>query len=178
MYQIRFRVTPSLLWEQGVLAMHRAQGWSAYLQPVGHVLLVLILAQIPLLCGLCDLDHHSFLAGLLAMYLGKLGFEYFFIRYISRMYASPNGMTLEERTLRTDDGSIEVEGSHYKTVYSWTAVQGVSEGKSTLVLWTDNGSGIVVPKSAFSSSAELNEFRRNIEAKIATQNSEATRQRE
>jgi hypothetical protein len=102
------------------------------------------------------------------MYLGKLTFDFFFIRYITKMYAAPNGMTLGERRLHADDHSIIVEGTHYKSVYSWSAIQGVSTGKRILVLWTDNGSGVIIPKSAFKFAAELDEFISKVEAKIPT----------
>ena len=169
MREISFDITPSQQWEQGVLAMHRAQGWSAYLQPIGYLALLVILGLVPGYCSFCDLDERSFYAGLAAMYLAKLAFDYFLFRYIATMYAAPNGMILGERRLRADDNSIEVEGPHYKTVYSWSAIQGMSAGKSILVLWTDKGSGLIIPKSAFKSTAEFDDFKRNVETKAATQ---------
>lgn len=169
MYQISFSITPSQLWEQSVLAMHRAQGWSAYLQPIGYGVLLAILSLIPRYCSSCDFDDSSFNAGNYAMFLGMLAFDYVFIRYIRKLYAAPNGMALEERRLRADENSIEVEGSHYKSVYSWSAIQNVSVGKSIMVLWTDNGAGKIIPKSAFKSAAEFENFRQFVEAKVATQ---------
>jgi hypothetical protein len=46
MHEISFSITPSQQWEQGVLAMHRAQRWSAYLQPVGYAVLLAALALV------------------------------------------------------------------------------------------------------------------------------------
>lgn len=77
------------------------------------------------------------------------------------------GSYLGHRTFALEDAGIRIVGAHGEMLTRWSAITDVSETPQTLLLWTDPGAAIMVPKDAFADDAARAEFRRMVEAQLA-----------
>lgn len=76
------------------------------------------------------------------------------------------GSYLGPRTFTLDADGLRIEGAHGMTLTRWPVIVEVSETAQTLLLWTDPGAAIMVPKDAFASDADRAAFVALVEARI------------
>ena len=83
-----------------------------------------------------------------------------------RMQISDDGPLLGLTKLRVEPDGIVVERDRMNAKYLWGAFQGVETAKNALVLPIDNGIGLIIPASAFSSDAERFAFAAEVAKRI------------
>ena len=75
-----------------------------------------------------------------------------------RMQVSENGPLLGSTELIIEPDGLVIDRRVVKSKYLWAAFQGVEIQKNAVILPIDNGIGIIIPASAFSSDAERYDF--------------------
>jgi hypothetical protein len=75
-----------------------------------------------------------------------------------RMQVSDDGPLLGPTRLIIEPDGLVIERKVVKSKYLWAAFQGVEIQKNAVILPIDNGIGIIIPASAFSSDAERYDF--------------------
>jgi len=75
-----------------------------------------------------------------------------------RLQVSDDGPLLGSTKLIIEPDGLIVERSVMKAKYLWAAFQGVEIAKNAVILPVDNGIGVIVSASAFSSDAERYDF--------------------
>ena len=75
-----------------------------------------------------------------------------------RMQVSENGPLLGSTELIIEPDGLVIDRRVLKSKYLWAAFQGVEIQKNAVILPIDNGIGIIIPASAFSSDAERYDF--------------------
>ena len=75
-----------------------------------------------------------------------------------RMQVSDNGPLLGSTKLIIEPDGLVIDRKVVKSKYLWAAFQGVEIQKNAVILPIDNGIGIIIPASAFSSDAERYDF--------------------
>ena len=75
-----------------------------------------------------------------------------------RMQVSDDGPLLGTTKLVVEPDGLLIERQVVKSKYLWAAFQGVELQKNAVILPIDNGIGIIIPASAFSSDADRYEF--------------------
>ena len=83
-----------------------------------------------------------------------------------RMQVSKKSPFLGETTLVMDEDGLTIERPLMRSKYLWAAFQGVDIVKNALILPVDNGIGIVIPASAFSSDAARYSFAAEVSKRI------------
>ncbi len=78
-------------------------------------------------------------------------------RMISMM-VTEGGPFLGEFSLESVSDGFVVRGQHSQTNFDWDAIQAVEENEGYIFVLIDNGAGLVIPKSAFSSPQEKQYF--------------------
>jgi hypothetical protein len=76
------------------------------------------------------------------------------------------GAHIGRRTFELGEEGLRVAGSSGHTLTRWSAVQKVTETKDTILIWTDPGSGVFVPKSAFTGDEAIKRFISEIEQRL------------
>lgn len=84
------------------------------------------------------------------------------------------GSYLGPRTFTLDAEGVRIEGAHGMTLTRWPVIVDVTQGAETLLLWTDPGAAIMVPRDAFADDAERAAFVAFVEARIGRASSVAT----
>lgn len=91
-----------------------------------------------------------------------------FQRFTAHRYVSKaNGAVLGERVLGLTDSGIEDKGHNSSATYAWAGIDEISSNGSIVVLWTDPGGGIFLPKSAFESNDALDQFLQLARARLS-----------
>lgn len=72
--------------------------------------------------------------------------------------ARSNGPTLAPHVVETSDSGIAVRSPFLSATYQWSMFTSVTETKDVVVLWSEPLSGMIVPRSAFSSETDLQTF--------------------
>ena len=75
-----------------------------------------------------------------------------------RMQVSENGPLLGSTELTIEPDGLVIERRLVKSKYLWAAFQGIEIQTNAVILPIDNGIGIIIPGSAFSSDAERHDF--------------------
>ncbi len=75
-----------------------------------------------------------------------------------RLQVSDEGPFLGSTRLIVEPDGLLVDRKLMKAKYLWSAFQGVEVAKNAVILPVDNGIGIIIPASAFSSDAERYDF--------------------
>jgi hypothetical protein len=75
-----------------------------------------------------------------------------------RMQVSDDGPLLGTTRLIIEPDGLVIDREVVKSKYLWAAFQGVEIQKNAVILPIDNGIGIIIPASAFSSDAERYDF--------------------
>jgi len=75
-----------------------------------------------------------------------------------RMQLSENGPLLGSTELTIEPDGLVIERRLVKSKYLWAAFQGIEIQTNAVILPIDNGIGIIIPGSAFSSDAERHDF--------------------
>jgi uncharacterized integral membrane protein len=75
-----------------------------------------------------------------------------------RLQVSDNGPFLGSTKLIIESDGLVVDRKVMRSKYLWAAFQGVEIARNAVVLAVDNGIGIIIPASAFSTDAERYEF--------------------
>ncbi len=75
-----------------------------------------------------------------------------------RMQVSENGPLLGSTELTIEPDGLVIDRKVVKSKYLWAAFQSVEIQKNAVILPIDNGIGIIIPASAFSSDAERYDF--------------------
>ena len=80
------------------------------------------------------------------------------------------GVSAESLTrLIVEADALIVDRGRMSARYSWSAFQGVEVAKNAVILPIDNGIGVIVPASAFTSDAERFEFAAMIAKRLEAQ---------
>jgi hypothetical protein len=90
-----------------------------------------------------------------------------------RMQVSDDGPLLGDTELAIEEDGLRVDRRTLKAKYLWTAFQGVELSKNAIILPVDNGIGIIVPASAFTSDADRLEFAATLSRRIEEAKSRA-----
>lgn len=77
------------------------------------------------------------------------------------------GSYLGARRFTLDSNGITSEGGHGRATTNWSSVLEMTEGRSTLLLWTDPGAAVIVPVDAIDAD-RLQTLKNVIAARIAT----------
>jgi hypothetical protein len=75
-----------------------------------------------------------------------------------RLQVSDDGPLLGSTELTVEPDGLVIDRRLMKSKYLWAAFQGVEIQKNAVILPIDNGIGIIIPGSAFSSDAERYDF--------------------
>ena len=75
-----------------------------------------------------------------------------------RMQVSDDGPLLGSTKLTVESDGLTVDRAMMKSKYLWAAFQSVEISKNAVILPVDNGFGVIVPASTFSSDAKRYEF--------------------
>jgi uncharacterized integral membrane protein len=75
-----------------------------------------------------------------------------------RLQISDDGPLLGPTKLTVGADGLTIDRRVLRTTYSWAAFQGVDIVKNAVILTVDNGFGVIIPASAFSSNAERYDF--------------------
>jgi uncharacterized integral membrane protein len=75
-----------------------------------------------------------------------------------RMQISDDGPFLGSTKLTVESDGLMVDRAALKSKFLWPAFQGVEIAKNAVILPLDNGMGLIVPASAFTSDAERYDF--------------------
>jgi len=86
-----------------------------------------------------------------------------------RMQVSDNSPLLGPTRLIVEADALIVDRGRMSARYSWSAFQGVEVAKNAVILPIDNGIGVIVPASAFTSDAERFEFAAMIAKRLEAQ---------
>ncbi len=76
------------------------------------------------------------------------------------------GSYLGHRNFSLTGEGISAEGPHGRWTTYWSAIQELTEAPSTLMLWTDPGAAIMVPKDAFASDDDRTRFQALVAERI------------
>lgn len=110
------------------------------------------------------------LLALLAGVLATFGLQVLIARSIAarqhRTMLREDGSYLGPRTFTLDAEGVRIEGAHGMTLTRWPVIMDMTQGAETLLLWTDPGAAIMVPKDAFANEAERAGFVAFAEARI------------
>jgi YcxB-like protein len=149
-----------------IAARRRVLGWWRYVYYVAAYLAMVASILFLGLCGRHVLDVKSAFAGMFA-YIYLIWFvQFLYVKLYAHLSVRDNGSTLGERQLRASDQALDVAGPHFRESIDWQAVEGITERKSILVLWTDRSAGYIVPKAAFKTQEQLRAFQDFVGAKI------------
>ena len=86
-----------------------------------------------------------------------------------RLQVSDDGPFLGSTRLIVEPDGLLVDRKVMKTKYLWSAFQGIEIAKNAVILPVDNGIGLIIPSSAFSSDAERYEFAAVISKRLEKQ---------
>src|SRR5262249_26776029 len=75
-----------------------------------------------------------------------------------RMQVSDDGPALGPTILSLEDDGLLIERKFVRTKYLWPAFRNIEMVKNAIILTVDNGIGLIVPASAFSSDAARFDF--------------------
>ena len=75
------------------------------------------------------------------------------------MQPKEDGIMLGDKTIEISEEGIRETQTLTQSFYSWTCVESVEENKGDLYLFLDNTLALIIPKTAFSSVKEKEEFR-------------------
>jgi hypothetical protein len=75
-----------------------------------------------------------------------------------RLQVSDDGPLLGPTKLTIEPDGLVVDRKLVKSKYLWAAFQGVEIAKNAVILPIDNGIGVIIPASAFSTDAERYDF--------------------
>ena len=87
-------------------------------------------------------------------------------RFYSQRMFRDDGSILGLRHYRLEDDGIFAEGVHGYAMTRWSAVTDESETANTVLLWTDPGAAVVVPKAALGDASAVTAFRAGIRSRI------------
>lgn len=121
-------------------------------------------------CQACDVDQGSFGTGYLVVLVPWLLWGLVARRLLADRMLTSDGTILGQRSLTVTPEAIETRGAHDRARHQWPAISGSSRGKTTLVLWTELGVGLFLPRNTFSSVADEQSFSALIEERIAASN--------
>lgn len=83
-----------------------------------------------------------------------------------RLQVSDDGPFLGSTKLTIEPDGLLVDRKLMKSKYLWGAFQGVEIAKNAVILPVDNGIGVIIPASAFSSDAARYEFAATISKRL------------
>lgn len=89
-----------------------------------------------------------------------------YLKDFSKRAVRDRGVLIGPQTLTLSDEGITIEGANVRSLIRWLAVQDISESGETILIWTDPGAAIIVPKSAFPSDNSQQKFMANISKRI------------
>lgn len=104
----------------------------------------------------------SSLLGVLLMLGGIVVWHHNQLKAFAERAVRDGGVVVGPRTLSISDDGITIDGETVRSLTRWSAIQEISEPGETILIWTDPGAAILVPKSAFAT----NEARQNFVAEI------------
>lgn len=93
----------------------------------------------------------------------------FWAAYVRRRYSpySLKGPTLAQHTASFDDDKLVIAGSNFLYQYEWSNFEEVTLGASVLLLWTEPGVVIVMPRAAIGDAAVEAKLVEDIRSNIA-----------
>ena len=106
----------------------------------------------------------GFLVGYMAFFLSL------WLRYLAdrEIVCSENGLTLSARTTTLNKDELITRGRQAEARYSWALFEDVTSHPDILVLWSDPGGGVIIPRSAFANANAEAEFLALIRQSIAS----------
>jgi hypothetical protein len=86
-----------------------------------------------------------------------------------RLQVSDDGPFLGSTTLTIEPDGLVIDRKLVKSKYLWAAFQGVEIAKNAVILPVDNGIGVIIPASAFSTDAARYDFAAIISKRLEEQ---------
>lgn len=171
MISLKYRRTGDLRREFFRASDRRACRWCPFIYWGG--LGVYLGFALPLVsrCHACGFNNSSFSGpAVVAIFIALWFWGFYLCPWISRqiirpVLAKPDGVVLGDGELRLTHEGVEDVGTHFKTVYDWKAVDGVTFEKNIVVIWMEPTVGVWVPRTAFNSLADEQAFKAYVEEK-------------
>lgn len=92
-------------------------------------------------------------------------------RQMQRMTPADDGFILGAQETFLEEEGIRLRSAHHQASFEWSLVQGVAMTAQHVYVLVDSVAGIILPKRAFSSEAELEQFVSEIERRSGKQRS-------
>ena len=170
-FRLRYRLTPAHFKAYLGLANRRVGGnctWKHVLEGVllglGMSLLLIILIKSG---HLTRVQGNMLLAGWLLGSLMTFGLmNYSARRQMGRIVGAHDSMIGEFQLVAYEAGGLQVSGAHVQSSFDWTAFVDLTQSDDIMVLWVDNGVGVILPNKAFSSSGERQDFAAFVEERL------------
>jgi hypothetical protein len=155
MFELKFETEHKHWKEYNFVAQQRCMGWLM-LSPC----VVIAIASVVII-GLLDtqeqfdLDHRSMVSGFAATFFSTLlVYSVYYDQLLKRFLKNP-GTILGPHQMQLHEEGFLFSGNQVQSTFGWNLVEGVSSHKSILVLWLEPSVGIIVPKSAFQTTAKI-----------------------
>ncbi|MFQ3249278.1 MAG: hypothetical protein ACI9O6_001082 [Glaciecola sp.] len=106
-----------------------------------------------------SIDWSSAAFGAILPLIFVVNFVFNMIKLQRQMQPKEDGIMLGDKTIEISEEGIRETQTLTQSFYSWTCVESVEENKGDLYLFLDNTLALIIPKTAFSSVKEKEEFR-------------------
>lgn len=170
--QLSFTLTPGHLAEYAELASSRAFGHAV--SRVSGLLTALIyggigMVGIVLWSAPSDPIGFRYMANLAFVVFVALVLYFLLVpRLLARRMFRPDGANLSVARLDCGSDGLVRCGPHSTVRFAWPAVEGVTRGRTIVVVWVDRCSGLVVPRSAFGDAKQEAAFMALVEGHVGS----------